>query len=94
MDKDLDINIQGFKERSIGMTRFLNETNLIEKIFKNHASSACRGLAICSDLPYPLRQQELSTKQTTKTRIPELNEQLNDVSLQPISKLLKLVVLY
>ena len=94
MDRYLDINIQGFKEYFIGMTRFLINSNLIEKISTHHTSSVCRGLAICSDLPYPLRQQGLPIKQTTKTRTPGLNEQLNDVSLQPISKLLKLVALY
>ena len=51
-------------------------------------------MGICSDLPNPLQRQGLPTKQTTRTGIPGLNEQLNDVSLQPISKLLKLVILY
>ncbi len=72
------------------MTRFLNSADLLRKI----QGSRGEGVGICSDLPYPLRQQGLPIKQTTKTRTPGLNEQLNDVSLQPISKLLKLVALY
>ena len=74
-------------------TGFLNYSPYCEMI-QDFQDSGGEGVGICSDLPYPLRQQGLYLKQTTKTRTPGLNEQLNDVSLQPISKLLKLVILY
>ena len=82
MDSDLNI-----------FTEFLNYSPYCKKI-QDFRDSGGEGGGICSDLPYPLPQLGLYLKQTTKTRIPGLNEQLNDVSLQPISKLLKLVALY
>ena len=82
MDSDQDI-----------FTGFLNYSPYCEKI-QDFQDSGGEGVGICSDLPYPLPQQGLYLKQTTKTRCPGLNQQLNDVSLQPISKLLKLVALY
>ena len=82
MDNDLNI-----------FTGFLNYSTYWEKI-QDFQDSGGDGVGICSDLPNPLQQKGLPTKHTTRIGWTALNEQLNDVSLQPISKLLKLVALY